>query len=244
MVSIDHVYQKVLAISNKEQRGYITPQEFNLFADQAQKEIFEQYFYDLNQFKRIPGNQSEYSDVVGNLKEKISNFEIYDLAVNVIGTTGDVNLNIDAPDLYRLGMVRVNYQGVDPGSVAEEMEIRDLYIYGTSALGRWTKTRPAYIKRGSGIKIYPYPSVDTNIDSVFISYMRKPLKPTWGYLISQNSNTALFNPGASVNFELHPSEESELVYKILKLAGISMVRDDIMRAGQGLESMQIQQEKQ
>ena len=129
MVSIDHVYQKVLAISNKEQRGYITPQEFNLFADQAQKEIFEQYFYDLNQFKRIPGNQSEYSDVVGNLKEKISNFEIYDLAVNVIGTTGDVNLNIDAPDLYRLGMVRVNYQGVDPGSVAEEMEIRDLYIF-------------------------------------------------------------------------------------------------------------------
>ena len=47
MVSIDNVYQKVLAIANKEQRGYITPQEFNLFADLAQKEIFEQYFYDL-----------------------------------------------------------------------------------------------------------------------------------------------------------------------------------------------------
>ena len=29
MVSIDKVYQKVLAFANKEQRGYITPQEFN-----------------------------------------------------------------------------------------------------------------------------------------------------------------------------------------------------------------------
>ena len=38
-ISIDRVYQKVLTFANKEQRGYITPQEFNLFADQAQMEI-------------------------------------------------------------------------------------------------------------------------------------------------------------------------------------------------------------
>ena len=39
MVNIDNVYQKVLVLANKEQRGYITPQEFNLFANQAQLEI-------------------------------------------------------------------------------------------------------------------------------------------------------------------------------------------------------------
>ena len=48
-VSIDTVYQRVLAFANKEQRGYITPQEFNIFAENAQLEIFEQYFYDLAQ---------------------------------------------------------------------------------------------------------------------------------------------------------------------------------------------------
>ena len=63
-VSIDGVYQKVLALANKEQRGYITPQEFNLFADHAQREIFEQYFYDLDQFQRAPGNDITYSDRV------------------------------------------------------------------------------------------------------------------------------------------------------------------------------------
>ena len=56
MILIDTVYQRVLALANKEQRGYITPQEFNLFANQAQMEIFEQYFYDIKQFNRIPGN--------------------------------------------------------------------------------------------------------------------------------------------------------------------------------------------
>ena len=74
-VTIDTVYQRVLSILNKEQRGYITPQEFNLLANQAQMEIFEQYFYDLNQFLRLPGNETEYSDMVNILNEKIAIFE-------------------------------------------------------------------------------------------------------------------------------------------------------------------------
>ena len=67
MVNIDTVYQRVLAIANKEQRGYITPQEFNLFANQAQLDIFEQYFYDQSQFLRLPGNSTSYSDIITNL---------------------------------------------------------------------------------------------------------------------------------------------------------------------------------
>ena len=52
MVNIDKVYQRVLAIANKEQRGYITPQEFNLMADKAQVEIFDSYFYDIKTIVR------------------------------------------------------------------------------------------------------------------------------------------------------------------------------------------------
>ena len=53
MISIDTVYQRVsMQLLIKSNRGYITPQEFNLNANQAQLEIFEQYFYDLNQYKR------------------------------------------------------------------------------------------------------------------------------------------------------------------------------------------------
>ena len=48
MVNVDTVYQRVLAIANKEQRGYITPLEFNLLANQAQLSIFENYFVELN----------------------------------------------------------------------------------------------------------------------------------------------------------------------------------------------------
>lgn len=73
-ISVDTIYQRVLAIANKEQRGYITPQEFNLFANQAQLEIFDQYFYDINQFGRLHGNDTEYSDMLNVINEKISPF--------------------------------------------------------------------------------------------------------------------------------------------------------------------------
>ena len=63
MVNIDTVYQRVLALANKEQRGYITPLEYNLLANQAQLSIFEQYFYDRNQTARGPGNSTPFSDV-------------------------------------------------------------------------------------------------------------------------------------------------------------------------------------
>ena len=42
-INVDQVYKTVLLIINKEQRGYLPPVEFNLFANQAQNEIFEGY---------------------------------------------------------------------------------------------------------------------------------------------------------------------------------------------------------
>ena len=76
-VSINKVYQKVLALANKEQRGYITPQEFNLFADHAQMEIFEQYFYDIDQFERNPS-----SDMDDLLKQKTQIFKKFQEETN------------------------------------------------------------------------------------------------------------------------------------------------------------------
>ena len=47
MISVDTIYQRVLAMANKEQRGYITPQEFNLIADKAKLDILDVYFHDI-----------------------------------------------------------------------------------------------------------------------------------------------------------------------------------------------------
>ena len=74
MISIDTVYQRVLALANKEQRGYITPLEFNLLANQAQQLIFEQYFYDLDEAKKLDTDTTSVSDMVELIESKLSYF--------------------------------------------------------------------------------------------------------------------------------------------------------------------------
>jgi len=51
-VNVNTVYTTILYILNKEQRGYVTPSEFNSIADLVQKEIFNSYFPNGNQQNR------------------------------------------------------------------------------------------------------------------------------------------------------------------------------------------------
>ena len=74
-INVNTVYQTVLLILNKEQRGYMTPLEFNNIGTQTQLEIFETYFDSLNQQVRIPQVNTDYADRVVNLDEKISIFK-------------------------------------------------------------------------------------------------------------------------------------------------------------------------
>tara|TARA_R100001082_G_scaffold46480_1_gene24794 strand:- start:22967 stop:23710 length:744 start_codon:yes stop_codon:yes gene_type:complete len=247
MVNIDRVYQRVLVLANKEQRGYITPQEFNLLANHAQMDIFEQYFYDLNQFRRMNGNDTVYSDMSSVLEEKISLFRVYDNVVDVISDFGDVNINENFDDFYRLELVRVDYQAESGRKVAELIQVKDQIYINNSPLLKWTTKRPVYINYSVGnvpqrLKIYPYPSQDQNVDRVLISYIKRPALANWGFTVV--GDTALYNQNNSQHFELHPSEETELVIKILTLAGVVIKDPNLYNIGTGEDNKNIQQEKQ
>ena len=79
-------------------------------------------------------------------------------------------------------------------------------------------------------------------NDLYISYIEKPIKPEWGYEIV--GDKALYNSDNSNNFELHESEESELVYRILALAGVAIEKPQLTQVAAGLQGAQIQQEKQ
>lgn len=254
-VSVDRVYQTVLALANKEQRGYITPQEFNLFANHAQNSIFEQYFYDLNQFRRMPGNSTVTSDPRDIVEEKLGLFKVYPTTYNASpgNSTGDVLIPID---LYRLESVSVCYKdyqigvysavgGSDVYKTAEELSTKEIALYESAKLAAWSKKRPVFVRHNPAsdrIKVFPYPEVD--VDTIKLSYIRKPNPPNWTYIIVDG--TALANPSADAghkDFELHPSEEKNLVIQILKLAGVAMKDFNIAQLAGQEEAKNIQQEK-
>ena len=227
-ISINTVYLRVLAILNKEQRGNLTPVEFNLFANQAQLDIFEQYFYDLNQFSRLPGNSTEYSDMVDILEEKISAFQ------KTAQPTRSNNHFNEPTDLYRLGTVIYN------GSEAEHVN-KNEYLYITSSpLSKPTNDFPIYTRDLSGIKIYAAAEVTSNTGITF-NYVKQPTEAEWKYTVVNGE--ALYLATGTVDFELHDSEETDLVIKILQLAGVSIKDPSIYQVGTAEEAKDVQQEK-
>ena len=230
MVNIDTVYQRVLALANKEQRGYITPQEFNLFANQAQMDIFEQYFYDLNQFLRIPGNNTVHADPVDMLEEKISIFEKTD----DLTLTEGIGALEALGDFYRLTSVR------DGNIFFESVTKKEFRLFRLSKLASPTGKRPVYQLDQANNRIrvsgrFP--------QTVGIDYIRKPTKVEWS---SYNilGQAALYDSTNSVDFELHNSEETKLVIKILALAGINLKDNNLYQISGAEDNKNIQQEKQ
>jgi len=223
MVSIDTVYQRVLAILNKENRGYITPQEFNLMANQSQLEIFEQYFYDLNQFTRAGSNSSEYANIINNIEDKIS---LLETTVNVV--TDELS-HVTPEDLYRIGSITLG--NIEVGYVSEK-ELKEI---SASPLTAPTETYPVYTKKGTSIFTFPF------LSSISINYVKIPKTVEWAY--TEINNTALYDSSNSTNFELHESDETNLVLKILSYAGVSIKQTDITQVIEGVSNKKINQEK-
>jgi hypothetical protein len=77
--------------------------------------------------------------------------------------------------------------------------------------------------------------------SVKCNYVDKPTTASFDYTIVNGE--ALYNSTNSVDFELHESEETELVLKILELAGISIEDPQLYQAATQQEVKKLQQEK-
>ncbi len=228
---IDNVRKTVLAIINKENRGYISPEEFNLFANQAQLEIFEDYFYDYARWvdksnKRLAN--SEYSNIPKNIREKIDIFAEYgDLTYNAI------DLVFEAPaDTYRVESV---FLGND--EIEEVMKGKLRYLL-KSNLTAPTTEYPVYVRLDDKFEIYP----NTIISGVKCYYLRTPSVPKWTY--QAISGNPVFNISALdyQDFEIHPSDETELVIKILSYCGISIRESDIYEIAEGKDNTDFQKE--
>ena len=239
-VSVNTVYTKVQAIMNKEQRGYITPQEFNLFANQVQMDIFEQYFYDLNQFMRLPGNDTGHADMVNILNEKIgiftkTNTPQYNTGFTPI--TPEFGEFTKPTDLYRLTAIEYN------GVIADRLTRIEFLRINKSPLTKPTDEFPVYTEFENGYDVQgddEFVGDDQSSNpKVTIEYIRKPAEVVWGY----DDSTDLYDSSTTTDFELHLSEETELVIKILELAGIAAKQIDIAQYAGSVDNKSIQQEK-
>lgn len=216
---INSVRNTVLAVANKQNFGYISPSDFNLYAKQAQLEIFEEYFYRYTtwmakQNAKLSG--SDYANIVQNLEEIIDSFS----EVSLLTYISENNFEFPA-DGYYINTIRYNDVEADRVSNGKILSLL------SSNLTAPSYSYPAYILNQNEVSVYPVPPVGA-IPAIVAQYIRHPKDPKWTY-INLSGGEPIFNQSAVdyQDFELPLSDEPEIVAKILKYVGISLRDKDV-----------------
>lgn len=229
-VSVDTVYRTVLLILNKEQRGYITPDEFNKTAAQVQLEIFNKYFDDLNQLLRVPQVDLDYADRIKLLDEKIAIFK-------TSATPGGGTLGVFTPPTNTRELGSVIYNETE----MQRVQRSEFYNLNKSKLTKPSTAYPIYLYENNLIKVYPV----TITTGVSVNYLRKLVDPVWNFTTTPPNYQYIFTPttsstNPSVDFELHISEQTNIITRILMYSGIVIQNPEIIQvAAQQVQAEQI-----
>jgi len=230
-INVNDVYQTVLLILNKEQRGYMTPLEFNKTATQVQLEIFESYFEDLNQQLRLNQNDSSYADRVKHIEEKIEIFQ----------TQTNVNATLPA-DCHRIGTLSYQKNASSITHTLEKVTVAEYNAITTSRIVTPSEDFPIYYINQNEIWTLP---VGLGLSGrLRLNYIKKPKDIVWQYSVDPVNGAYIWSgPGTGQSFEIDDSDQTELVLKILAYAGIIIRDPQVVQTASAMAQQQDQNEK-
>jgi hypothetical protein len=222
---INNVRNTVLAIINKENNGYITPDEFNLFATQAQSELFEEYFKSYALAVQMVNSRqygTGHADLLKRLEEVIDYFVIPDAVLTYLA--GVYALPTDS---YKTNYPIYNGRKIEVVSYDKILELNSSNLTAPSTL------YPSCTISARELTVYP----STIQSGVTLNYIRYPRTPKWTYVVVPGSDAPLFNPAAVdySDFELPLSDEMNLIVRILQMAGISIREEEVVQAAKSEE---------
>tara|TARA_Y100001973_G_scaffold57325_1_gene84563 strand:- start:395 stop:1129 length:735 start_codon:yes stop_codon:yes gene_type:complete len=232
---INSVRNTVLAIINKNNYGYISPSDFNLFAKQAQLDLFDEYFYNYNEQineenARLSG--TGYANIKLGYEEVIDTFSVTEFLTQKTLNTSTYFLpstNTTGSDYYLLNKVLCFSAGNLLGQ-AEKVSHNKITLLNNSLLTTPNTTFPAYTQEGDSITIFP-----TTINSgqdVQAQYIRYPKDPKWTYVTLFNGEPLFDQTAADFqDFELPVDDANDLVAKILQYAGVSIREREVIQYG-------------
>ena len=229
-ISVDRVYRKVLAILNKESRGFLTPDEFSKIGSQAQLDLLDKAFHDYTRAvtKESFGRGGQgYADIPKKIQDRIDPFYAN---ASVTLTSGVGTL----PTFYNI----INVSADSRLTNIERIEKSKLSFLLSSPLTAPSTTFPIYYVTGDTITVNP-----STLTSIDIDYVSVPADPVWNSTV--DSNGALtFNSTGAVDFTLHPSSEVDLVLEILRYVGIVIKDASVIQSAVAETNQKIQLENQ
>lgn len=226
---INHVRNTVLSVLNKENRGFLTPSEFNYYAKHAQDLIFKRYFDEYNKLNaqsRSGRGGDVYADREHILRQ---NIERLVKTTSVAKAGGRYAIPVDA---YHMISIR-------NGNVEiEEVEKKHEKYLLSSNLTAPSTAFPAYVDVNRFITVYP----DTIEGNLEFLYVRRLNDPNWTYTVV--GEDLLFNGSALdyQDFELSEEDVPQLTIEILKLAGVTIRESEVSQLATAIDTTETQKQ--
>jgi len=187
MINVNTVYKSVLSILNKEQRGYLTPDEFNKQAKIAQMNLLEIAFAEYNKFlsmDTLGRVNAGYADLPERIKEKI---DIFYKTTNLSGSKLP-------SDVYKL----IDLNMLDKTVSLEEIDKNELTYILSSPLTAPSKEFPVYYKTTTSLGQTSIVVQPTTTDTISVDYIKIPTEPRFGYTINSTYGTNIYDTNTYV----------------------------------------------
>ena len=228
------MYQICQYAINKAQNGYLTPDEFNLLANQAQISYMDYLLGEFQQYQYgRPQARVNYSEN-SNTRQRITPF-IFETTLTV-----DVNGNSLYPsDYLQTDALRT----VTTFERIRFVQQDSLYSFKNSQIDP-VATNPIYLLTDTGFKFYPL-----TLGTARLTYIGEPNYIQWGYCLDSNgrpvynptappgtTTTTTLAPGTTTTtstttssgctYSIQPLwydvDKLEIVARILKLVGVNL----------------------
>lgn len=218
-MNIDKSYTLVKNLANKDQKGFLTSDEFNLYAERAQMEVFMQRYGNPHEYQvGVPIPRMAY-DMTQKIHDDLRPF-IKQKTLN-IDKTGKVAY---PTDYVHPSSFRYKYYKGQEGEEVKVKVMSDDKIAGrlSSSIVRPTKRYPICVLYNDHIKFYP-----KNLAGVTLTYLRQPSAPKWAFTIVNNRE--VYDPNNSVDFEFPDDVHNEICVKILSYFGIRLREGELIQ---------------
>lgn len=214
-MTIDEAYRLVNYVANKEQKGEIKPDEFNLLAIQAQLEAI---------MTRL-GNQKRLNDrFIPPTGYKVNQQAKEEILPLITKSPALVPASGIAP-------YPIDYFGYDN---VQRVDGTPITIVESDQLGRIKKSYitppiesdPFCCFHSNGIELAP-----GTLSDAYLYYVRRPVNPNWDYTVSQqvyvynSGSTPQLSGKVSQNFEVAERLHKEICMIILKYVGVNLSDD-------------------
>jgi hypothetical protein len=207
--SINDTYLFVQELINKQQNGYLPPDEFNRLINQAQYARFNELYGKPEQYAAVnmPVAKMAYARTQ-EISEKLSPF-VTEVSLPVTVGVATVPVNLVHAVSMRYGT-----------RVVKRVEYDRLSSFLNSVIDTPNADFPIYVQLDGQYKIYP-----TTVTPVTLDYLRVPNEAVWGYTVV--SGRPVYNSGTSTDLEWDETEITNICMKLLSMFGIS-VKDQQM----------------